>query len=916
MVLIALPALVLPTTSGGFGNKIGLWQDETWAPDDMYHRPAMAPLPFEISLGLLDGSSQAVSDPGFDVRECSVSEQSAYIRSICVALILAIASVAVKYNIFESIWNTNSMVAIRSVFGILAWKFATGALGLAFCLATCDIRVSEFQWGANETWKAVYLGLLILDVLFIIRPRPMKGKGKPLAFLSRAGAMVVLHFVFIAVFVANFDFDGKGTWLHERLVPLRANEGSRLVPPPRLQAHIYQPSEITDQMRCIAGCESAAKKLFLTQESSFAFRPVYISISHCSIEFRNTTESGAKAEEFRYELHGAQERSGFNVISDIIVKDNLDDFEGKGTHIDQVPDKPIHISIVNKPLAGSLSQYAVGQCKLYIEVPSHVHNRPFKLPNITIDSSSSTVALLNDAEADTITSSIPLDFSGNTLIVKGSFRQVSFDSLRLAQVKMELEFGDVALKRLEFVNSTAHHVGMEEMWARQTENGTVMPGVAAENTRCVFPWTRRVDDALLIQKYGPIQASPALYLEGVPSSKAYVLHSGLGAENSMEWCSTDGNYSGASTAWSYSGPATFDSPALSEITTGRGDVWVKLAQSTELEINVYDAVYCLKGYNITMRDIICDGEAVATNTNTNSSAAGVGQNATTLSTLNASNISTNGSNSTPAAASKPAISDSLQVCKRAIMCSKNDDGSKVRLKPVTRTVGNTSVTEYEQSVVQRFQGLRITAKKGGVYATVLEDKSGGASKAACTACTMCRHETCEVSSSQNATPCVTNKSTCSVAVTTHGQNQSSSTSSFAATGNVSNNATTAGCQGGSCSLTSNCPPSEGLFLTCEDGSRCNPFPSASDGLLPHEAGWSCCSAHGGRAKCPMRNGEAYQMCAKPRSCAGGGDHCCMGPEDGALGCTQEGGPKNCSGSLLIRGLPFIQADKVARRCQH
>ena len=52
------------------------------------------------------------------------------------------------------------------------------------------------------------------------------------------------------------------------------------------------------------------------------------------------------------------------------------------------------------------------------------------------------------------------------------------------------------------------------------------------------------------------------------------------------------------------------------------------------------------------------------------------------------------------------------------------------------------------------------------------------------------------------------------------------------------------------------------ILQCNDGYEC-------DGAK-HPRKWSCCRAHGGRAKCP-RNSPL--MCAE-RICAGRSDHCC------------------------------------------
>ena len=51
-------------------------------------------------------------------------------------------------------------------------------------------------------------------------------------------------------------------------------------------------------------------------------------------------------------------------------------------------------------------------------------------------------------------------------------------------------------------------------------------------------------------------------------------------------------------------------------------------------------------------------------------------------------------------------------------------------------------------------------------------------------------------------------------------------------------------------------------------------------------GWSCCNAHGGRAKCPA---NSPTMCGRPFCAAGGSDYCCY-TEDG---CKDYGGTRPC-----------------------
>lgn len=69
-------------------------------------------------------------------------------------------------------------------------------------------------------------------------------------------------------------------------------------------------------------------------------------------------------------------------------------------------------------------------------------------------------------------------------------------------------------------------------------------------------------------------------------------------------------------------------------------------------------------------------------------------------------------------------------------------------------------------------------------------------------------------------------------------------------------------------------------MECMDGYRCSGFVD----------GWSCCSNHGGRAKCPQ---NWPLMCAQPNCAAAGTDYCCL------TDCTYFGGNRECSALSVL-----------------
>ena len=89
-------------------------------------------------------------------------------------------------------------------------------------------------------------------------------------------------------------------------------------------------------------------------------------------------------------------------------------------------------------------------------------------------------------------------------------------------------------------------------------------------------------------------------------------------------------------------------------------------------------------------------------------------------------------------------------------------------------------------------------------------------------------------------------------------------------------------------------------LVCWDGTSCRPDDD------DEKEGWSCCNAHGGRARCPLVRTLCADDCdcarqkigcdENGRNCEGvvTTDHCCMKwKDDGAGGCAKKGGLLGC-----------------------
>lgn len=68
-------------------------------------------------------------------------------------------------------------------------------------------------------------------------------------------------------------------------------------------------------------------------------------------------------------------------------------------------------------------------------------------------------------------------------------------------------------------------------------------------------------------------------------------------------------------------------------------------------------------------------------------------------------------------------------------------------------------------------------------------------------------------------------------------------------------------------------------LDCADGSSCS----------PEVSGWDCCTAHGGRSRCPA---NMPLMCADT-ACLDGTEHCCR------TDCTEHGGPRACNPQHVV-----------------
>jgi hypothetical protein len=903
IVLVTAALLILPQNIGGYGTEIGLWQDQEWVPDALSRRVGMDPLPMNTTHGLTQDWDRTGNNRniGWQARTCSEEEATLYVKWGLISACLAMSCIAMRRGFLERVFAGafSESRQFKILFAVMGWKFTTSAIACAFFLSMCTYRASAglpAGLGACAVWELAWWICISADVIYLMRPR--KGEMvNTFRFAYRTGLLAGFHFLLLALFISGFDFDGRGTFLHESSTyqSFRADTGSRLVPAPSVLPIQKKIRRLTDAMKCAAGCEAVARDIFPDSNDPLGYRPVNLAISKCSVHFRNTTSTGAPAETFRYHLYGANERTPtLDLASGIEVIHNLDYFDANPGKVKRTD--AINISVINRQLTGSQIQYSIGQCKFVIEVPSMIRNRTFLLPNITITGTPEDDKTSSMLDTDVVRSMIPLNFGGNTLTVSGSYRQVHFQSLKLGYVDIDLDAGDIAIKNLVFVNNTVHQIIQgdvtEYIGPAMNSTGTKF---ADEYTPCVFPWTRDFAEPL----YAGLKVEPAFYTGCVQASKSFKEYFGMKGTDAMGWCSTTGHFDVNSTDadWGFCGPTTFDSnpnhDRVSSISTAQGDVWLTTDQSLELELEVRDNVYCLKAYNMTMVDIPCaHDDAVASNgsmTNrTNGTAFGGG--------------AMNGS--TAAMSTSTTQTDSLTTCKRVIMCSEDDCGERTRVRA-------NGTTNFLHNVVQTFPGLKVTAERGGFYGKVTRPQTKDAT--VCNECTECQRDQCGMTPGSVLPPadrrCMVPEH-CGASTNSTEAPVLAFLTVLADGDDDTTPATTSGCTGGQCSSISSCVPSEGDFLTCLDGSKCNPFVNASDGILPSPLGWSCCNDHGGRAKCPNSAATPRMMCAKPNSCAGGQDYCCNSLSEG--GCDREGGPRNCLDNLVFKGGAFLEAEAAAQ----